>query len=333
MAQSEIFTSLRAALETTRGTGVNPTRILEQTTFDHTPDVKAIRPSERRGSYFAFYRATAGREKHTLSFGGNLSYNQFAWLGNMFIKGVTSGTGAGADKTYAFAPSPAADDLKSFTFEWGYDTALSATQPGFRLPFVVGDSLEVTFDKAADEGVTFTANVHSPKAISQLSAFGGSPAAIANTQAMSPVQTAVFIDPTTIGTTADLYVSKAVWNLTHEWTDIDTLNATTAAQDTFRVGARSWTLTLTRYGINDNELDRYYDKAPRKIRIVNTGPTLGSSTYKATLDLYGVLDTDGHKHGETDGIIWETLKYVPIYDTTATTDHSLTVITAETTIT
>lgn len=332
MPQSAIFTSVRAAIEATRGTGVNPTRILEQTTWDHTPDVKTIRPMERRGSYFGFYRAAVGRERHTLTMGGNLSYNQFAWLGNMYFKGVTTGTGGGADKTYTFTPASATDDLKSFTFEWGYDTALSATQPGFRLPFVVGDTLTVTFDKAADEGITFNANMHSPKAISQLSAFGGSPTAL-TTQAMSPVQTAVFIDPTTIGTTADLYVSKAEFVLNHQWTDIDTLNTTTAAQDTFRVGARGWTLTVTRYGINDNELDRYYDKAVRKIRIVNTGPALGGSTYKATLDLYGVLDTDGHKHGETDGVIWETLKYVPVYDTTATTDHSLVVVTAETTIT
>lgn len=332
MPQSGIFTSVRAALETTRGTGVNPTRILEATAFDHTPSVKTIRPAERRGSYFAFYRAAAGREQHSFTMGGNLSYNQLAWLGNMFFKTNTTGTGAGADKTYAFVPSSATDDLKTATIEWGYDTALSATQPGFRLVYVVGDSLELTFDKAADEGVTFTGNFHSPKAISQLSAFGGSPTALATT-AMTPIQTAVFIDPTTIGTTADNYVGKAVFTLNHSWVDLDTLNGTTAAQDTFRVNPRAWTLVLTRYGINDNELDRYYDKAPRKIRIRNTGPVLGGSTYLATLDLYGVLDTDGHKHGETDGLIWETLTYVPIYDSTATTDHSLTVVTAETTIT
>lgn len=332
MPQSGIFTSVRAAIEATRGTGVNPTRILEATSFDHTPDVKTIAPLERRGSYFSVYRASAGRERHTLSMGGNLSYNQLAWLGNMYFKGVTTGTGAGADKTYAFVPASATDDLKSFTFEWGYDTTLSATQPGFRLPFVVGDTLTLTFDKAADEGVTFNAEMHSPKAISQLSAFGGSPTSLSTT-AMSPVQTAVFIDPTTIGSTADLYVQKAEFSLPHTWTDIDTLNATTAAQDTFRVGPRRPTLTLTRYGINDNELDRYYDKAVRKIRVRNTGPALGSSTYLATLDFYGVLATNGHKHGETDGIIWETLIYEAVYDTTATTDHSLTVVTAEATIT
>jgi hypothetical protein len=332
MPQSDTFTSLRAALETTRGTGVNPVRILELTSFDHTPDVKLIRPEERRASYNAFYRAAAGRERHTLQFGGNLSFNQFAWLGNIYFKAVGTGTGAGSDKTYLFLPTSAVDDLKSFTAEWGYDTALSATQPGYRLPYVVGDELTVTWDKAADEGVTFQANLHSPKAVSQISAFGGTPTALTTT-AIVPVTTQVYIDPTTIGTTEDDYVQKAEFNLRHQWTDLDTLNQTTAAQDTFRVGARQWTLTLTRYGINDNELDRYYDKAVRKIRIRSTGPVLGGSNYSHTLDLYGVLDTDGHKVGYVDGLAFETLKYVPVYDSTATADHILTVVTAETTIT
>jgi len=332
MPQSNIFTSVRAALETTRGTGVNPVRILETTEFSHSPEVLAIRPMERRGSYFGFYRAAAGREKHALTMGGNLSYNQAAWLGNLFFKAVGTGTGAGADKTYTFVPTSATDDLKTATVEWGYDTALSATQPGFRLPYVVGDKLKLTFDKASAEGVTFAADMHSPKAISQLSTFGGTPTALTTTP-MTPVQTQVYIDPTTIGTTVDNYVVSAEFELNHSWTDLDTLNATTAAQDTFRVDPRAWTLTLTRYGINDNELDRYYDKAVRKIRVLSTGPTLGASNYKLTLDCYGVLDTDGYSYTETDGLVMEQLKYVPVYDSTAVTDHSLVVITQEATVT
>jgi hypothetical protein len=330
MAESDIFTSLRAALETTRGTALNPTRILEQTDFSHTPSVATIRPEERRGSYFGFYRASAGREQHSLTFSGNLTYNQAAWLGNLYIKGVTTGTGAGADKSYAFTPSSATDDLKSATLEWGYDTALSATQPGFRLPYAVGDQLQITFDKASADGVTFSADMHSPKAVTQISAFGGTPTAIAST-AVSPVQVQVAIDTATIGTTVDNYVTVADWTLTNNWTDLDTLNATTAAQDTFRVSARAWQLAVTRYKINDTELDAYNAKTIRKVRITATGPTLGSSTYKITLDLYGVWT--GYTNASVDGLAMETLTLEPVYDSTATTDFSMTVVTAETTIT
>lgn len=332
--QSAMFTSLRAAIETTRGTAVNPTRIIEQTNFDHTfggPEL--VLPEERRGSFFMYYRAAAGREQHDLVSGGNLSFNQLAWLANFFLKGNTTGTGGGADKSYSFVPSSAADDVKTATFEWGYNPVLSATQPGFRLPYVVGTQLELTFDKTNPEGVTHTANWHSPVALSQITSFGGSPTSL-TTEAMTPVQVAVFIDAAggTIGATADNYVQTATFNTAQTWVDIDTLNGTTSAQATFKT-RREPGLSMTRYFINDNELDRYQDKAKRKIRIRATGPALGGSTYLATLDFYGVLDTDGYKHGENNGIIWENLVYRPIYDTTATTDHSLTVVTAEASIT
>lgn len=330
MPQSDIFTSLRAALEVTRGTALNPTRILEQTDFSHDPDVATIRPQERRGSFFGYYRATPGREQHAVTFGGNLTYNQAVWLGNVFIKGNLTGTGAGADKSYPFVPSSATDDMKSATLEWGYDTALSATQPGFRLPYVVGDELTMTFDKGSAEGVTFEANMHSPKAATQITAFGGTPTALTST-AISPVQVQVYIDAATIGSTVDNYVTVAEWNLVNGWTDLDTLNNTTAAQDTFRVNARAFSLDVTRYKINDTELDAYNAKTARKVRIKATGPVLGSSNYSLILDLYGVWT--GYDNASVDGLAMETLTLEPVYDGTATTDFSLTVVSAETTIT
>lgn len=337
MAEGTIFTSLRAAIEATRGTALNPTRILEidGESFSHEPDVALLYPRQTRASYFEHYSAAAGREQHRLRVPGTaLSFNQLAWLGTAFFKGLTTGTGAGADKTYAFVPASAADDLKSFTMEWAYDVALSATQPGFRLPFVVGDELTITWDKGNLEGIAWEAAFHSPKGISQITAFGGTPTALATTL-MSPVNTQVYIDAAggTIGTTADNYVRTAAFHKTIPWADLDTLNLSTAAQDTFRVQAPTEELTLTRYYINDNELDRYNDKAVRKIRVRTTGPTLGGSTYLATLDFYGVLAPDGYRYTNVDGLKMEQLKYLPIYDTGAATDHSLTVVTAEATIT
>ena len=330
MAQSEIFTSLRAALETTRGTGVNPTRILEQTDFQHNPDVATVRPSERRGSYFAYYRAAAGREQHEVTFGGNLSYQQAAWLGNVAILGVATGTGGTADKTYAFLPASATDNVKSATLEFGYDTVLSATQPGFRLVYAVCDELTLTFDKASAEGVTFATTMHSPKAATQLSAFGGSPTALV-TNAVTPTQVTAYLDTATIGTTPDPYVATAEFTLTNEWTDLDTLNGTTAAQDTFRVGGRTFTLAVTRYKINDTELDAYNAKTIRKARIKAVGPVLGSSNHSLTVDCYGVWT--GYENTSVDGLVMETLTLEGVYDSTATTDFRMDVVTDTTTIT
>lgn len=330
MPSSDIFTSLRAALETTRGTGLNPTRILEQTDFSHEPDVATIRPSERRGSYFAFYRAAAGREKHKINFSGNLTYQQAAWLGNVYVKAIASGTGAGADKTYAFIPASATDDLKAATLEWAYDTTLSASVPGWRLPFSVGDELTITFDKGSADGVTFDAAMHSPKAISQISAFGGTPTAL-TTNAIIPTTVVVTSDATTIGTTVDNYWTTAEFKLMNAWTDLDTLNNTTAAQDTFRVGARTWTLGVTRYYINDTELDLYNSKAVRKVRIKATGPVLGGSFHSLAIDCYGVWTSLGYE--SVDGLKMEKLVLEPVYDATAATDFRVDVVTDTTSIT
>src|SRR5258707_1225656 len=59
--------------------------------------------------------------------------------------------------------------------------------------------------------------------------------------------TQVYVDPTTIGSTADNYWIDASWTLSNGYKNLYTLNNTTAAQDTFRPQARSWKLEGTRY--------------------------------------------------------------------------------------
>ena len=48
----------------------------------------------------------------------------------------------------------------------------------------------------------------------------------------------------------------------------------------------SWELKLKRYIRNDNEWDRYVDKARRKIRVKTTGSVLGGTFYSLQLDCY-----------------------------------------------
>ncbi|MCA1570399.1 MAG: hypothetical protein LC798_08805, partial [Chloroflexi bacterium] len=225
MPSAEVFSSVRAALETVRGTGVNPVRILEASEFTPTQDVMTIRPLERRGSLFGHYRAAAGRETNSLSINGNLSYNQLAWLGQLFVKGGVTGVGAGADKTYTYLPASTADDLKSVTIEYGFDTTLSASVPGRRMVYGLGRELSITWDKSSQDGVTFSCEIASPKPSTEIAAFGGTPTAIAST-AMSPNNTSIAIDATTIGTTLDVYAPTLTWTLTNGFQDLDTLNNT-----------------------------------------------------------------------------------------------------------
>lgn len=328
MGQLDILTSLRAALETTRGTGVNPTRVLEQTDFSYDPDLTLVRPEERRGSYENNYVSTIDRETGAITFSGLLSYQQAAWLGNVYFKGIASGTGAGADKTYDFIPVGNADDVKTATLEWSYDTP-SAGQPGQRMVYGAGQSLELNFDRESNDGVNFSATLWSPKSVADISSFGGSPAPL-TTNLLSNPSIFVYIDSTTIGTTLDQYVSGADFTLNPEWAPLNTFNQSVSAQDTFKT-ARDWSCVITRYANSNTEHAAWKAGTPRKIRVKSTGPSLGGSNHSITLDLYGVY-TD-YDEPSVGGIKFQQYTLSKQYDSGTGLSHKMIVVTDTTSIT
>jgi len=328
VGQLDILTSLRAALETTRGTGVNPTRILEQTDFSYDPDLTVVRPEERRGSYENNYVSTIDRETGAVTFSGLTSYQQAAWLGNIFFAPVTSGTGAGADKTYDFIPSGTADNVKSTTLEWSYDTP-SAGQPGQRMVYAVGQSLELNFDRESNDGVNFSATMWSPKTVTDISAFGGTPTAL-TTNLLSNPSIFVYIDSTTIGTTLDQNVSGADFTLSVTWAPLNTFNQSVSAQDTFKT-ERDWSCVITRYAASNTEHAAWKAGTARKIRVKSTGPSLGGSNHSVQLDLYGVY-TD-YDEPSVGGVKFQQYTLSKQYDSGLGGSHKMIVVTDTTSIT
>lgn len=328
-----IFKSARAVLEATRGAGGTPTRILYQDDGFIQQDVKTIRPQQLRNSYFGYYAATAGTETNTINRSGILSFNDLVWDANTHIKAVASGTGAGADKLWAFVPTSASDDIKSALIQFAYSDSLGASQPGASVAYCLGNEYTIKWDKTGDGLVTFDSKMVTPKALTQIAAFTGS-LSDRTVQLASANGTQVYVDAATIGTTADNYWIDASWTVTNGYKNLYTLNNTTAAQDTFRPVARMWKMEGTRYyagTVADTEWDAYIAKTVRKIRIKTVGPTLGSTNYIIQLDLYGVYTN--MQNAETDGLGVQKFTLEPVYDTTATTDFSLTVTTAEATVT
>jgi hypothetical protein len=324
-----VFTSARAALETTRGTSLTPTRLIYAEEFEHTQDIRTIRPTELRNSYNPVYQASAGPETNGFRMRGRMSYDDLIWHANLFVKAVASGTGAGADKTWTFLPSAATDDVKTATVQLGYADTI-ATAPGLELNYVFGDTFNLHFEKNDDGAVTFESVFASAKAATQLTAFTGS---LSDRQVVlaSANNTQVYIDAATIGTTADANVISVDFNLQLAPVPLYTLDGTTAARAVYRPNHRRWSATIVRQYANDTEWDRYVDKAERKIRVRTTGPTLGSTNYKIDLDLYGHYT--GRTWSDVDGIITETLTLEQVYDSTATADFSLVVVNATSSIT
>lgn len=325
------FKHLRAGLEATRGTGVAMTRGIEFTSAEHKQTIDTIYPEEIRNSYEAHYAAAAGAEVNTIECEYPLDFDAMAWWGNLHLKAIPTPTGAGADRTYTFVPTLTTDDQKSATIQLGYSDTIGASNPAVSLTYVLGDVLNINWNKApGSPGVTCRSTLISPKAATQITAFTGT-GTYTTSELAKASATVVTIDAATIGTTADNDIVSADWTYTSGYQNLYTLNNTNAAQDTFRPNPLSWELKLTRFIRNDNEWDRYVDKAKRKIRVKTTGSVLGGSFYSVQLDCYGVLAD--RSTSESDGLGMEELTYKPLYDTTFAGTTQLIVVCDLTTMT
>jgi len=308
------FKVMRAGLEATRGTGVAMTRGIEFTSAEHSQEIDTIYPEELRNSYEAHYSAQAGSEVNAIEAEAPFDFDAFAWWGNVHIKAIPTGTGGAADKTYTFVPTLTTDDQKSASVQIGYSDSIGASNPAAALTYVIGDVLTLVWNKApGSTGVTLRSRLISPKASTQITALTGT-GTYTTSELAKAAATVITIDAATIGTTADNDIVSAEWTYTSGYVNLYTLNNTNAAQDTFRPNPLEWELRIRRYIRNDNEWDRYIDKAKRKIRIKTTGSVLGGTFYSVQLDCYATLFN--RTMAEDDGLGMEELTYRPLYDTT-----------------
>lgn len=326
----ETLLSARAALETTRGTGVTPTRIIYFDQGSHEQKVQTIAPTEKRATYRPTFRAYPGIERNTLNFAGDWTFDQSIFWLNLGVKAVASGTGGGSDKTWAFLPTSTTDDLKSAVFQYGYTDAIGATRPAWSLEGCMVDELKLSWRK--DQTVQFAAKVMSAEAATQLTAFTGALSDVVTTSALGTA-TVVTIDTTTLGSTADSDVMDVDFTLNNGFVYLDTLNGTAVASEILRPNPVTWSLDFTRYYRNDTELDLNLLKTPRKIRVRTTGPALGGSNYRIDLECYGVYDGDSYEKTVVDGLGVEKYKLIPIYDATATTDFNFNIVNATSALT
>lgn len=325
----EVFQSGRAALESTRGTDLTPTRIIYFESATEEQTVATIRPMEHRGQYSPVYSAAAGPESNVLGFQGRMSYDDAIWWLNLFAKGVASGTGAGADKTWTFLPSQTTDDVKTATIQLAYSDTI-ATAPGYKYNGCFGQSFGLHFEKNDDGAILFNAALLVQKPATSLTAFTGS-LTDRTTIPISANTTQVYIDSSTIGSTADPKVISVDWTVNLAPTPLYTLDGTTAPQAMYRPTYRTWTATIVRQYNAGAERGYYADKTIRKVRVKSVGGALGGSNYSFQMDLYGVWTA--RRTASVDGIITEELQLDPVYDVTSTSDHNFVVVNATASIT
>ncbi len=312
-----VFTSARAALESTRGTDLTPTRIIyaEQFSLEHT--VATIRPEEQRASYEGFYAASAGPERSVVTMAGRASYEDLIWHANMFYKALAApSSGTPPNALWTFLPTNTSDDVKTHTLQLGDSQALG-TSAAVKLNYGMGQTLNLHYEKNDDGALTFNATYLYAKALTQITAFTGS-LSDRTTTPISCNNTVVKIDTATIGTTTDTAVTAVDFTLDLQPVPFYALDGTLAAQATYRPYHRTWKAEITRQYSNATEFTAYVAKTVRKIRVLTT-----NSTNIVQQDMYGVW-TD-RKYSEVDGIVTEVLTLEPVYDVTSSSSTSLSV--------
>lgn len=312
----QVFTQARGGLEATPGTPVTPTRILYAEQFTHEQTISTVRPETLRNNYEGFFSASTGVETNTYTEQGRMSFDDWIWYCNQFVAplGTASGT-AGAAYTFTFTPSGTADNVKRATIQLGFADTI-ATAPGVQLAGVVGNTLNLHWEKNDDGALTYQANYFTAGTATQITAFTGS----LSDRTVNPVSmfsTQVTLDASTIGTTVDSNVVAMDWTLNLNPVPFYALNNSAGASAVYRPQHRTWTATITRQYANDTEWDIYQTKAERKVRIISLGNALGGTFYKAQLDLYGVYTN--RVWADVNGIITEQLTLEPYADTAAGT--------------
>ncbi len=321
----QVFTSGRAALESTRGTDLTPTRLIYAENFVLEHDVATIRADERRASYEPVYSAAAGPELSRVTMTGRVTFEDIIWHANHFYKALAAASsGTPPNAVWLFTPTNTSDDVKTHTLQLG-DTGAIGTSPGVKLNYGMGDELNIHYEKNDDGAATFSAKYLYAKALTQITSFTGS-LTDRVTVPVSCNNTVVKIDTTTIGTTTDTAVVSADFTLNLSPVPLYTLDGTLAAQAVYRPDYRRWKLVITRQYSNATEFTAYVAKTVRKIRILTT-----NSTNILQQDCYGVW-TD-RKYAEVDGIVTEELTLEPVYDVTTSTSTSMSVTGTVATIT
>ena len=310
------LTSARTAIEPSRGSVTTCTRLLYAADMSWNQTIGTITPAELRNTYYPGFRSYPGLENAAFTFSGDVVYDDMAFWMSMAVKGGVTGTGAADGKTWAFTPTAASDDLKSFTLEASWVDNLAVY--GNRWPGVMVDEFGLKWEK--DKAVAWNAKCTTFKPAVAITAYTGG--ALSDRTSVTALGTTavVTIDAAggTIGTTPDSSVVSAEFTLKNQLVELNTLDGTAVGQALYRPKPRDVQLKLTRYLSSIAELTAYIGKTERKIRVKTTGPAINAGFYSLALDFYGI-PTD-HKWADVNGLIVEEVTYDPIYDSGPGTD-------------
>ena len=129
--------------ETTPGTSVPATALLLNTQFATTNNPAIHYPNQQRGLLAEEHAGVQLNRMIDHTWATELTYEQVLYALNMGMMALVTGTGAGADKTWTFAPSPTGATVENaFTLEKRYTDG--TTNFDFEYPFTIAKTLKAS---------------------------------------------------------------------------------------------------------------------------------------------------------------------------------------------
>ncbi len=313
-------------IEATRGTAVPATTIMDMdpggATLVRTPTLIKVRNA---GSLATSHRNYPGRDVIQVDFAGTWTYNWAPNWFNLFLGPLAAGTGAGADKLWAFVGgsvvSDTADNLKTATIEvGGKDTWPSE----YQISGCIGLKLDLAIK--AESAWTYKASLLGTKVTPQ-----------AKTGALSSAASIVDV----LGTTTKVYIDSAsafgttqkVGNVVSG--DISIQLGTVARytmdaqRNPYRVavtGPRKISAKLVVEYDSQTQYTATHAGTAQRVRIAATGPTLGGTNYICQVDVPGVWDT--FTIAKDGDVITEDMTLGAQYDATPASDLAASVTNA-----
>lgn len=311
------LTIVQAGVETTPGTAVAATRIIDmepgQATLDESAEPIIVR---RAGSLASGHAAYPGPREVKISFKKlPWSYTDAPWWLNLFTTPQTTGTGAGADKTYTNIPSDTADDHKRVTLEIG---ARDTWPEEYRIAGCTGKKLTLTID-----GTDFwRADIDLIGLVLTAQAKTAALSARSVTHVPSP-GTVISVDSTTFGAgpltgrvvSAEITIEDgAEARRTVDGNTLDVLAATkTVIVAPRKVGAK----VIAEFS-SAAEHTAFLAASIQKVRIKKTGAVLGSSNWSEQIDINGVWRS--FARADSSGLVVAEMELAALYDATLAAD-------------
>lgn len=323
---------VQAGIEATRGTLVAATHKVDFKPGTATLKLNAETIRIRQaGSLATSHRSYPGRQWPELDLEPLVTYDYLPlWL-NLVLGPLSSGTGTGADKTWAFTGgsivSDTADNLKSLSMEVG---GVDTWPAEFQLPGMVCDQ----FDLSIKQNEPWALKVHLMGYSFTQAAKTGSLSLLTGVEDILGTQTKVYLDSASaFGTTqltGDL-VSADV-SIKQGFAQRFVVNGAGTAYRIAIVKERavSAKIIVEFDAAGLAALNAFTAKTAQRLRLAATGPTLGLTNYSATVDVAGTWDAAPLANDA--GVITVELDLVGQYDSTPAADIVATVVNAAATL-